>query len=239
MCKKMLELLDMAKARNYDAIKAGLIERDCCGYDDRLQHVGVQPHFEQFLSSPEGAAIFRAGRLAAPLSRPDEDGGEDPATSAASDSPAGYEAATAGMCRKRKCKAHLGWFPTLARDVRMQIQDLTREAAAQRDNETRIRCAAIQRAFVKRHMRSEVLFVGDSDNSLSSLGSDSDMSDSEATDEDAHDSSSRRQPEKQPEQSTSASTPYNGYPGSYQSSVDRSAPPQNNSSPDSIGAYSD
>ncbi|KAL1894335.1 COMPASS (complex proteins associated with Set1p) component [Sporothrix stenoceras] len=202
MCKKMLQLLDMTKTRSQEAIKAGLVERDSCGYDERLQHVAVQPHFQLFLASPEGVALFRGDTLQAPQfdeagnpinysaggdskvksEEEDEDEDED------DDDNRNKNPETAGMCGKRKCKAHSSWFSTLARDVRMQMQELTRQAAALRDNETRIRLAAIQRTFVKQHSAYEVRYVGDSDNSLTSLAGDDD--DDEDDDEDYSESES-------------------------------------------------
>ncbi|CAK7568251.1 MAG: COMPASS (complex proteins associated with Set1p) component [Sporothrix epigloea] len=194
MCQKMLQLLDMAKTRSQEAIKAGLVERDSCGYDQRLQHVGVQPHFQQFLASPEGAALFGEDTLQAPRFDANgqpidysqtsrlKNGGhvdEDDATDAAGLSP---NKDTAGMCGKRKCKAHASWYSTLARDVRMQMHDFTRQAAALRNNETRIRLAAVQRSFIKEHSACEVRYVGDSDNSLTALTSDSELDDGEFSD---------------------------------------------------------
>ncbi|EPE04463.1 phd-finger domain-containing protein [Ophiostoma piceae UAMH 11346] len=191
MCKKMLQLLDMAKARHQEAVKAGHIERDACGYDERLQHVGVQPHFGRFLASPEGTAIYHSEILSAPQfdddgnpidsrtgplaqagsrdSEDESDGGDDPEVLAA----------TAGMCGKRKCKAHSSWFSTLARDVRMQIQELTRQIAMLLDNESRIRLAAVQRSFIMEHSSSKVRFVDGSTSSLSSLASEDDDNDEE------------------------------------------------------------
>ncbi len=194
MCKKMLQLLDMARTRSQEAIRQGHTERDCCGYDERLQHVAVQPHFGLFLASLEGMAIFRSDTLVAP--RFDEDGNATERNRGPSgDDDDGREAATAGMCGKRKCKAHAGWFATLARDVRMQMQEFTRQAASLRDNELRIRLAAVQRSFIKSHSVMEVRYVGDSDNSLSSLAgtdageglSSSDENDNDEEDEDEDD----------------------------------------------------
>ncbi|OAA53521.1 phd transcription factor [Niveomyces insectorum RCEF 264] len=205
MCKQMLRLLDMAKTRSQEAVRAGALERDCCGYDARLQHVGVQPHFARFLASPEGAAIFAGGDAVAlgaprfdetgePLGGPtigdgDGDGNGDKGGNNGDDknNEATDQSTTAGMCRKRKCKAHAGWFATLARDVRMQMQECARQAGALRDNETRIRRAAVQRAFVARHTAAEVRYVGDSDNSLSSLAGESSNNVSSAEDDDDDD----------------------------------------------------
>ncbi|CAK7221225.1 COMPASS (complex proteins associated with Set1p) component [Sporothrix bragantina] len=213
MCKKMLQLLDMTKTRSQEAIKAGLIERDSCGYDERLQHVGVQPHFQQFLASPEGVALYRGEKLQAPQF--DNNGrrieyfkggrvkSEDDGNDSDSDSGETFNQDTAGMCGKRKCKSHASWFSTLARDVRMQMHEFTRQAAALRDNETRIRLAAIQRSFVKEHSAYEVRYVGDSDNSLTSLASDSDYDDDDDEDEDEDDDESDdncEQTEKKEEQ---------------------------------------
>ncbi|CAK7221180.1 COMPASS (complex proteins associated with Set1p) component [Sporothrix curviconia] len=199
MCKKMLQLLDMTKTRSQEAIKAGSAERDSCGYDERLQHVGVQPHFQRFLASPEGVALFRGKKLQAPqfdangkpidyskggrVKKEDDDDDDD--NDDGDREPLKQE--TAGMCGKRKCKAHASWFSTLARDVRMQMQEFTRQAAALRDNETRISLAAIQRSFVKEHSAYEVRYVGDSDNSLTSLASDSEYDDDDDDDDDGMD----------------------------------------------------
>ncbi|CAK7242355.1 MAG: COMPASS (complex proteins associated with Set1p) component [Sporothrix thermara] len=196
MCKKMLQLLDMTKTRSQEAIKAGLVERDSCGYDERLQHVGAQPHFQRFLASPEGVALFRGEKLQAPQFDADgqpidyaksrkvkKEGGSEDEDEDEDDQEAPNQE-TAGMCGKRKCKAHASWFSTLARDVRMQMQEFTRQAAALRDNETRIRLAAIQRSFVKEHSTYEVRYVGDSNNSLTSLASDSEYDDDDDDDDD-------------------------------------------------------
>ncbi|CAK7275147.1 COMPASS (complex proteins associated with Set1p) component [Sporothrix epigloea] len=191
MCQKMLQLLDMAKARSQEAIKAGLVERDSCGYDQRLQHVGVQPHFQQFLSSPEGAALLAGDTLQAPqldangqpidyskTSRLKNGGHAD--DNDAADAPGLFLAKdAAGMCGKRKCKAHASWYSTLARDVRMQMHEFTRQATALRNNETRIRLAAVQRSFIKEHSACEVRYIGDSDNSLTALTSDSEYGDND------------------------------------------------------------
>ncbi|CAK7206794.1 COMPASS (complex proteins associated with Set1p) component [Sporothrix eucalyptigena] len=212
MCKKMLQLLDMTKTRSQEAIKAGLVERDSCGYDERLQHVGVQPHFQRFLASPEGVALFRGDTLQAPQfdqdgqpvdytkaghkMKKEEDNSDQDSEDDDSEEPPNKE--TVGMCGKRKCKAHSSWFSTLARDVRMQMQEFTRQAAALRDNETRIRLAAIQRSFVKEHSAYEVRYVGDSDNSLTSLASDSEYNDYDEEEDEEDVDSEEKEKEESP-----------------------------------------
>ncbi|KAJ4408256.1 hypothetical protein N0V85_004252 [Neurospora sp. IMI 360204] len=68
LCKKMLQLLDMAVKRREAAIMAGKgTAKDLCGYDTRLDTVGAIHAFGVFLKSDEGEAIFGRGRLEAPL----------------------------------------------------------------------------------------------------------------------------------------------------------------------------
>ncbi|EGZ77463.1 hypothetical protein NEUTE2DRAFT_100394 [Neurospora tetrasperma FGSC 2509] len=67
LCKKMLQLLDMAVKRREAAIMAGKgTAKDLCGYDTRLDTVGAIHAFSVFLKSDEGEAIFKRGRMDAP-----------------------------------------------------------------------------------------------------------------------------------------------------------------------------
>ncbi len=120
--KKMLELLGMATDRHRAAISSGAIEKDACGYDGRLDVVGVQAQFAAFIKGPDGEALFKAGRL-------DDE----------------------GMCRKRKCKPHNGWLNLWTRHVRFQTRELAREAKMKLDAETRVRDSAAERFLRRRH----------------------------------------------------------------------------------------
>ncbi|KAL2269023.1 hypothetical protein VTJ83DRAFT_3869 [Remersonia thermophila] len=68
LCKKMLQLIDMALKQREAAIAAGKgTAKDLCGYDSRLDTVGATHQFARFLQSPQAEAIFAAGRLDGPL----------------------------------------------------------------------------------------------------------------------------------------------------------------------------
>lgn len=135
LCKKMLQLLEMAVKRRDAAIAAGRgTAKDLCGYDIRLDTVCVFHQFAAFLSSPEGEAIFRNSRLDAP-------------TPGASDLPSDQgdvvDPLTGGMCIKKKCKPHAGWNAIMTKDVRHSIKQLTVEAKEKLGREGRVRdCAA-------------------------------------------------------------------------------------------------
>ena len=161
LCKKMLQLLDMAVRRREAAIAAGKgTAKDLCGYDNRLDTVGVVHQFSVFLSSPEGEAIFTNGQLGPPTGPPSDD-----ATAASSNSI--DDPYTAGMCTRKKCKPHAGWPSLFAKHVKYTVRILASQANEKLINESRIRDSAASRFMRKQHENphSVIVFDSDDDNS--------------------------------------------------------------------------
>ena len=147
----MLHLLELANDRHRAAIDAKAMEKDACGYDWRLDCVGVQAQFAAFMQCPDGEAIFasKGGKLGAPVAA---DGGfvvegqpSDPRVD--------------GMCRRRKCKPHNGWLNTHTRHVRFQVKELAREAKERLDKETSVRNSAARRYFRRKYEDSAVIVL--------------------------------------------------------------------------------
>ena len=130
-CKKMLQLLDMASDRHKAAVAAGHLASDTCGYDARLDSVSVQHAFAAFCKTDEGKAIFKAGALEDP---PGSDGGD---------------AGVSGMCERKRCKPHYGWYNMLTRAIRAQIKDLAAAAKEKLDQEGDVKEAAEERFYRK------------------------------------------------------------------------------------------
>lgn len=143
--KKMQHLLDLANERRKAAIVAGLFDKDTCGYDARLDAVGVPAEFAQFIKSPVGEAIFRTNSLeehAAEIKDEDDDDEEEEETTPTT---------TVGMCERRRCKPHMSWYSIFTKSTRHVIKELAREAKQKLNAETRVREAAATRYFRRRH----------------------------------------------------------------------------------------
>ncbi|KAK3397891.1 hypothetical protein B0T20DRAFT_234451 [Sordaria brevicollis] len=189
LCRKMLQLLDMAYKRREAAIHAGKgTAKDLCGYDTRLDTVGAIRAFSVFLKTDEGKAIFangsgggKGGRLEPPLDmlpllaeqaaqqqvrikQEDEDDEEDgtimvvdrvngggrhngvkDAAAAVVDDGGKLDPLTVGMCTKKKCKTHSGWFGILSKNVKHMMKELAADAKEKLDTETRVRANAAGR----------------------------------------------------------------------------------------------
>ena len=130
-CKKMLQLLDMASDRHKAAVAAGRLTSDTCGYDVRLDSVSVQHAFTAFCKSDEGKAIFKAGTLGDPEGTDSENSG------------------VGGMCERKRCKPHYGWYNMLTRAIRAQIKDLAAAAKEKLDQEGDVKEAAEERFYRK------------------------------------------------------------------------------------------
>ncbi|KAK3372002.1 hypothetical protein B0H63DRAFT_496729 [Podospora didyma] len=171
LCKKMLQLLEMATKRREAAIAAGRgTTKDLCGYDIRLDTIGVAHQFSVFLQSPQGEAIFKAGRLDAPS--PSElaaataavatNNNEITRTGGAGGYENGIKEAdplTAGMCIKKKCKPHAQWGVILTKDVRHAIKELAAQAKEKLDTEERVRESAASRFARKSRESSSAVTV--------------------------------------------------------------------------------
>ena len=130
-CKKMLQLLEMANDRHKAAVAAGRFTNDICGYDNRLDSVSAQHAFAAFCKTDEGKAILKAAKLGDPTGQDDED------------------SAVRGMCERKRCKPHYGWYNMLTRAVRAQIKDLAAAAKEKLDQEADVKEAAEERFFRK------------------------------------------------------------------------------------------
>ncbi|KAI5921157.1 hypothetical protein F4810DRAFT_377154 [Camillea tinctor] len=117
--KKMMQLIDRANQRRQAAIEAGKFTKDSCGYDWRLDTVSVRAQFTAWLETAEGQATFKTDKLDAPL---DTDG-------------ATGEPAVRGMCDKKRCKPHNGWYKLLMSAVRVLIKETATAAASKLEAE--------------------------------------------------------------------------------------------------------
>ncbi|KAL1840852.1 hypothetical protein VTJ49DRAFT_7695 [Mycothermus thermophilus] len=167
LCKKMLQLIDMALKQREAAIAAGKgTAKDLCGYDSRLDTVGTTHQFALFLKSPQGEAIFKAGRLDGPLpttepttngingTHPDGDGAVHGILGDPPDDTFPY------MCAKKKCKPHNGWSAILTKAVRHDMKELAAQAKEMLDAEQRVRDGAAGRFRRRLKEGNHVVVVG-------------------------------------------------------------------------------
>ncbi|KAK3363373.1 hypothetical protein B0T25DRAFT_587332 [Lasiosphaeria hispida] len=160
LCKKMLQLIDMALKRREAAIAAGKgTAKDLCGYDVRLDTVGVSHQFGAFLQSPSGEAIFKAGRLDAP---PPPSSTNPGSTTAAAENTDPF---TAGMCLKKKCKPHVGWSAIMIKSAKHSIKELAAQAREKLAAEARVRDSAAGR-FRRKRLENNSVVVYDSDSAM-------------------------------------------------------------------------
>ncbi|KAG4289420.1 hypothetical protein FPRO06_04242 [Fusarium proliferatum] len=124
LCHKMLTLLEFAHERRQAAITAGRFKEDICGYDERLDSIGARDAFEAFAKSPEGEAIFKASRMSDPLGEGDE---------------------VRGMCERKRCKFHGGWYKMLSLGLKHQIREMATQADEVGEEEKAMRQAAKDR----------------------------------------------------------------------------------------------
>ena len=156
LCKKMLQLIDMALAQREAAVAAGKgTAKDLCGYDLRLDTVSATHPFALFLASPQGDAIFRAGRLDALPTSTATTTKEVPAASG------GDAADFTNMCPKKKCKPHNGWSAILTKSVRHDMKELAAQAKEMVDAEQRVRDGAAGRFGRRIKERNGVVVFGE------------------------------------------------------------------------------
>jgi COMPASS component SPP1 len=141
--QQMLSLLDRANERHRAAVASGSCERDACGYDARLDAASAPAQFAAFLASPDGQVLFPQGPESPPT-------GPLPPPVAAAE---GED----GMCRRRKCKPHNGWYVIHSRHARFMAKELARESTQLLDREARVREAAAQRFLRRGQERFEVI----------------------------------------------------------------------------------
>lgn len=152
--KKMQQLLDLANERRKAAIAAGLFDKDTCGYDMRLDTVGVPVEFAQFVKSPQGEAIYKSNSLTAEGTWTQAQ--IETMKAEAEESAKPWRDETAGMCERRRCKPHVSWYNIFTKNTRHVIKELAREAKEKLDAETRMREAAATRYFRRGHERTMV-----------------------------------------------------------------------------------
>ncbi|KAK1976242.1 PHD-finger domain-containing protein [Colletotrichum cereale] len=128
LCQKMLQLLDWANDRRKSLIASKHFDDAACGYDHRLDQVGVVGPFGNWLSSDEAKEVFKAGGLDVGSRL----GGDDK-----------------NICDKKRCKAHQGWFSIHTRDVRYQMKLLAMDANKKLDKERLIKQSAAERKLRK------------------------------------------------------------------------------------------
>lgn len=138
--KKMMQLMEWANQRRQAAAESGRFAKDSCGYDWRLDTVSVRHQFAAFLDTPEGQAIFKAGRLDTPL--PDPNFETDPNHGLAGD---GADPTTRGMCERKRCKPHAGWYKLLTGAVRVLMKETATAAADKLEAEDALRREATVR----------------------------------------------------------------------------------------------
>jgi len=143
--KKMMQLLDWANSRRQAAIEAGKFTKDSCGYDWRLDTVSVRVQFAAWLDTPEGQAVFKAGKLDAPVSSTTSTtaaaatSGENTSINTNTDAQAAQDPAIRGTCDRKRCKPHSGWYKLLMSAVRVLVKETATAAAAKLEAEEAMR----------------------------------------------------------------------------------------------------
>lgn len=150
--KKMMQLVDWANQRRQQAIEAGRFTKDSCGYDWRLDTVSARHQFAEFLETPDGQAVFKAGKLDTPLPPPPGDAAPAPAPEPQGDP------AIRGMCEKKRCKPHNGWYKLLMSAVRVLMKE-TAAAAADKLNAEDIMRHEAEARFERRELENNSVEV--------------------------------------------------------------------------------
>ncbi|KAF4977433.1 hypothetical protein FZEAL_6045 [Fusarium zealandicum] len=135
LCHKMLTLLELAHERRQGAISTGHFKEDICGYDQRLDTISARDAFAAFAKSPDGEPIFKTSKLGDPLGEGDE---------------------VRGMCDRKRCKVHSGWYKMLALNIKYQIRELAAQAEELGEEEKVVRRAAGERWRRKRSEKNWV-----------------------------------------------------------------------------------
>ncbi|CRJ96381.1 hypothetical protein BN1723_008615 [Verticillium longisporum] len=136
---RMLELMDMAGRRRAALVAAKKMDDSVCGYDYRLDTIGVRQPFAAFMATKEAQEIFKQGSL--------EHGSV-------------MSGADRNFCDKKRCKPHHGWYQIHTKDVRYLMRCLTSEANKKLNLEAEIRDAAVQRRLRKEREGNGVEYHG-------------------------------------------------------------------------------
>ncbi|KJZ72515.1 hypothetical protein HIM_08039 [Hirsutella minnesotensis 3608] len=124
LCHKMVTLVELAQERRRAAITAGRIGEDICGYDWRLDTISARDAFAAWIKSSEGETTFEASKLGEPVDS------EEP---------------FAGMCERKRCKVHSGWYKMLPLGIKHQIREMANQSAEWAEEEAIVREAARER----------------------------------------------------------------------------------------------
>ncbi|KAM0323143.1 hypothetical protein ACHAQA_008993 [Verticillium albo-atrum] len=144
---RMLELMDMSGRHRAELIAAKKFDDSVCGYDFRLDQVGVRAPFAAFMATKEAQEIFKQGTL--------EHGSI-------------HTGADRNFCDKKRCKPHQGWYQIHTKDVRYLMRCLTTEANKKLNLEAEIRDAAVQRRQRKEREDNHVEYHNSSGDQLPS-----------------------------------------------------------------------
>ena len=136
----MMQLLDWANLRRQAALEAGKFTKDSCGYDWRLDTVSVRAQFAAWLDSPDGQAVFKAGKLEAPTNG--DNNGDQNNNHNTNNNNTSIDPAIRGICDRKRCKPHAGWYKLLMGVVRVLIKETATAAATKLEAEEAMRIAA-------------------------------------------------------------------------------------------------
>lgn len=136
----MLSLIELAQERRRAAITAGRFGEDICGYDQRLDTICARDAFAAFVKSPEGEVVFKTSKLGDPL---------------------GEDSEVRGMCEKKRCKIHSGWYKMLVLGIKHQIREMAAQAAEVSEEEKVVREAAGERFQRRKAERNWVEVLDD------------------------------------------------------------------------------
>ncbi|KAI0971946.1 hypothetical protein F4678DRAFT_430647 [Xylaria arbuscula] len=162
--KKMMQLLDWANSRRQAALEAGKFTKDSCGYDWRLDTISVRAQFAAWLDTPDGQAVFKAGKLEAPAPPSAENnthttnGTHSDANNNHNNNSNNIDQAIRGTCDRKRCKPHAGWYKILMGVVRVLIKETATAAAAKLEAEAAMRSAAEAR-YERRQLENNYVEV--------------------------------------------------------------------------------
>ncbi|KAI3341047.1 hypothetical protein F4824DRAFT_486912 [Ustulina deusta] len=181
--KKMMQLLDWANSRRQAALEAGKFTKESCGYDWRLDTVSVRAQFAAWLDTPDGQAVFKAGKLEAPPPPAVDNNHNTISATTTTNNTASTATATAtanhhhnntaaaaasvsaesdpairGTCDRKRCKPHAGWYKILMGVVRVLIKETATAAAAKLEAEAAMRSAAEAR-YERRQLENNYVEV--------------------------------------------------------------------------------
>jgi COMPASS component SPP1 len=152
LCGSMLDLLDWALKRRQEAVDAKKFDKDMCGYDYRLDHVSVKHQFAHWMKSDHAQQIFAAKKFGPPPI------GDERANGGTGE---GCDPAVDGMCDRKRCKPHAGWYNLFKKTVSCQIKELEGEYRERMSTEEVVRGAAEERHLRRQRENNWVEVIAD------------------------------------------------------------------------------